>query len=397
MTRQVLEAATPADGHSHGEQLYRHRRVPGAARRGAALCRTTCRSWPSTISPTTWCCTRPRRSPCSLVYQMGKRAAELLIDRLQGAGQDEPQDIQLPSEIIVRGSSGHRRCRGSRRSDHWRISRRAATHNESRCGMTSRSIAMLALLVREYDEAIAFFAGVLGSKAPPKTRRWGMGSAGSWSRRPADAARARRWWSRWPRATGAGRPPGRRAGVRCSWRPTTSRGITGAWSASGVRFAEAPRAKRRTGGWWCSWTCTGTGGICWAMCGVPLRLSFSGQSNGGAIKSRFDAKPFAYQSPEGWSQRSKMARVFRPQEHPDRADDSHAQGFGGDTRPAIIEPDNQTTARQCICDHGSFASTQSRLRQSCEHFVVYFHTAGPLEAAGVHRIRAEKPTSIEAR
>jgi catechol 2,3-dioxygenase-like lactoylglutathione lyase family enzyme len=28
--------------------------------------------------------------------------------------------------------------------------------------MTSRSIAMLALLVREYDEAVAFFAGVLG-------------------------------------------------------------------------------------------------------------------------------------------------------------------------------------------------------------------------------------------
>ena len=39
-------------------------------------------------------------------YEMGKRAAELLIDRLQGAGPDEPQDIQLPSEIIVRGSSG---------------------------------------------------------------------------------------------------------------------------------------------------------------------------------------------------------------------------------------------------------------------------------------------------
>ncbi len=38
-------------------------------------------------------------------YDMGKRAAEVLLDRLAGLGPDEPQDIQLPNEIIVRRSS----------------------------------------------------------------------------------------------------------------------------------------------------------------------------------------------------------------------------------------------------------------------------------------------------
>ena len=38
-------------------------------------------------------------------YEMGKRAAELLLDRLDGRGADEPQDIQLPNEIVVRRSS----------------------------------------------------------------------------------------------------------------------------------------------------------------------------------------------------------------------------------------------------------------------------------------------------
>ncbi len=38
-------------------------------------------------------------------YEMGKRAAELLLDRLDSHGSGEPQDIQLPNEIVVRRSS----------------------------------------------------------------------------------------------------------------------------------------------------------------------------------------------------------------------------------------------------------------------------------------------------
>lgn len=38
-------------------------------------------------------------------YEMGKKAAELLLDRLGGRGPEEPQDVQLPNEIIVRRSS----------------------------------------------------------------------------------------------------------------------------------------------------------------------------------------------------------------------------------------------------------------------------------------------------
>ncbi len=38
-------------------------------------------------------------------YEMGTRAAQLLLDRLQGRGPSEPQDIQLPNEIVVRRSS----------------------------------------------------------------------------------------------------------------------------------------------------------------------------------------------------------------------------------------------------------------------------------------------------
>ena len=38
-------------------------------------------------------------------YEMGKRAAEMLLERLEGRGAEEPQDIQLPNEIVVRRSS----------------------------------------------------------------------------------------------------------------------------------------------------------------------------------------------------------------------------------------------------------------------------------------------------
>lgn len=39
-------------------------------------------------------------------YEMGQRAAELLLERLAGRGPAESQDIQLPNELIVRRSSG---------------------------------------------------------------------------------------------------------------------------------------------------------------------------------------------------------------------------------------------------------------------------------------------------
>jgi len=39
-------------------------------------------------------------------YEMGKRATELLLERLAGQGPAEPQDIQLPNELIIRRSSG---------------------------------------------------------------------------------------------------------------------------------------------------------------------------------------------------------------------------------------------------------------------------------------------------
>ena len=39
-------------------------------------------------------------------YEMGRKATELLLARLAGEGPAEPQEIVLPTEIIVRGSSG---------------------------------------------------------------------------------------------------------------------------------------------------------------------------------------------------------------------------------------------------------------------------------------------------
>jgi len=39
-------------------------------------------------------------------YEMGRRATELLLARLAGRGEPEPQDIVLPVEVIVRRSSG---------------------------------------------------------------------------------------------------------------------------------------------------------------------------------------------------------------------------------------------------------------------------------------------------
>jgi DNA-binding LacI/PurR family transcriptional regulator len=38
-------------------------------------------------------------------YDMGSRAAELLLARLNGQGEAGPQEIVLPTEIIVRASS----------------------------------------------------------------------------------------------------------------------------------------------------------------------------------------------------------------------------------------------------------------------------------------------------
>jgi LacI family transcriptional regulator len=42
-------------------------------------------------------------------YEMGRRAAELLLARLAGQGPDEPQEIVLPVQIVLRRSSGEPR------------------------------------------------------------------------------------------------------------------------------------------------------------------------------------------------------------------------------------------------------------------------------------------------
>jgi LacI family transcriptional regulator len=39
-------------------------------------------------------------------YEMGKQATELLLARLAGEGPAEPEEILLPTELIVRRSSG---------------------------------------------------------------------------------------------------------------------------------------------------------------------------------------------------------------------------------------------------------------------------------------------------
>jgi DNA-binding LacI/PurR family transcriptional regulator len=39
-------------------------------------------------------------------YEMGQKAVELLLTRLTGEGPAEPQEIVLPTEVIVRKSSG---------------------------------------------------------------------------------------------------------------------------------------------------------------------------------------------------------------------------------------------------------------------------------------------------
>jgi LacI family transcriptional regulator len=39
-------------------------------------------------------------------YEMGHKAAELLLAHLAGEGPTEPQEIVLPTEVIVRKSSG---------------------------------------------------------------------------------------------------------------------------------------------------------------------------------------------------------------------------------------------------------------------------------------------------
>jgi LacI family transcriptional regulator len=38
-------------------------------------------------------------------YEMGRRATQLLLDRLYGKGPEEPQEILIPTELIIRRSS----------------------------------------------------------------------------------------------------------------------------------------------------------------------------------------------------------------------------------------------------------------------------------------------------
>ncbi len=42
-------------------------------------------------------------------YEMGQRAVRLLLDRIEGRAPTEPQEVVLPTELIVRGSSGGER------------------------------------------------------------------------------------------------------------------------------------------------------------------------------------------------------------------------------------------------------------------------------------------------
>jgi LacI family transcriptional regulator len=47
-------------------------------------------------------------------YEMGRRATGLLLDRIAGKGPEKPQDIVLPTEMIIRASSGLAMCQRER-------------------------------------------------------------------------------------------------------------------------------------------------------------------------------------------------------------------------------------------------------------------------------------------
>ena len=42
-------------------------------------------------------------------YEMGRRAIEILLKRLDGGSSDQYQEVVLPAEIVIRQSSGKQR------------------------------------------------------------------------------------------------------------------------------------------------------------------------------------------------------------------------------------------------------------------------------------------------
>ena len=104
----------------------------------------------------------------------------------------------------------------------------------------ARRIATVALVVADYDEAIAWYTRKLGFASSEDVdlgggKRWV--TVGPAKARRAPAARASRRRRRSARVS-ATRPA---AGSSCSWRPTTSARDHAAMLARGVEFREAPR------------------------------------------------------------------------------------------------------------------------------------------------------------
>jgi len=126
----------------------------------------------------------------------------------------------------------------------------------------TQSLSALTLLVRDYDEAIAFFVGTLGFELLEDT--------------PLDAPK--RWVRVRPRGSAAGSGPSlllaraatrasvrgsatRRAGASsCSWKPTTAGGTSSAGGRTGCASLK-PRGKSPTVQWSSSKTSTGIAGI----------------------------------------------------------------------------------------------------------------------------------------
>ena len=126
----------------------------------------------------------------------------------------------------------------------------------------AQRLSALTLLVRDYDEAIAFFVGTLGFELLEDT--------------PLDAPK--RWVRVRPRGSAAGSgpslllaraaTPGQRARIgdqragasSCSWKPTTAGGTSSAGGRTGCASLK-PREKSPTVQWWSSKTSTGIAGI----------------------------------------------------------------------------------------------------------------------------------------
>ena len=143
-------------------------------------------------------------------------------------------------------------------------------------------LSLAAIVVHEYDPAIAFFVDVLGFELvedSPATTSSGRPSAGSWSGRRARDRLPAGPGERDDESAVVGRQLAGRVGFFL--RVDDFDASYARMTAAGVEFVSPPPS--RTARSWCSWTLRATAGTCWARHNVVAACESAQHRPGPAV------------------------------------------------------------------------------------------------------------------